>query len=164
MSLSRCFSNAGTNNSIDAYVHGRSRQYVDDGLSKLNMDNIPDIKFITHEVKALVQTTNGENVTDGTILNLVDSGKMGIMLLDINPSEVEYDPYTELKLWKTDSSNILIDKELPDKVKITSLPKRDIYIMVGKKTLRIHNTKIIEIYTDKKRPFKFAIMFEKITY
>ena len=120
-----------------------------------------EIKF--SECEAYMTTLNNETFSLETLLKYVDNGKMSIFTLNINPDSVEYDTYTDLKMWINDSVKIHDNNRLTKKEQIDALPIKGLKINVDNTMFNLETCKIIKNNSSYKSPFNFVILTEKIT-
>lgn len=115
------------------------------------------------ECEALFLTSKKKEYEAKNLQNYVESGKMSIIIVNINPNTLEPDAEGDLKYWIADSKKVLSDKKTTDKVKLEMLPKMSFMIKSEQETYRLNNCKMFEDYADEKFPFYFALIIEKIT-
>jgi hypothetical protein len=123
----------------------------------------PDIYYNDEEIQVKISDSDRKDMDEDRMMSFVDTGKMFILILDMNPDTVSEDAESELRLWMDDSGKVINDSRLPDDVKIKSLPVRDYEILAGGKWIKVMNCKMVQKYTEKNHPLKFAIIVEKAT-
>jgi hypothetical protein len=87
---------------------------------------------------------------------------MFLLLLNINPNDIHNNAEEELRFWADDSNKILLDKTLDDRTKLKVLPIKTFGIELKGVDYKLVNCKLIENRSDKKFPFYYIIMVEKI--
>ena len=120
-----------------------------------------DIKF--GECEAYMTILNNETFSLETLLKYVENGKMSIFIVNINPDSVEYDIYTDIKLWINDSVKIHNDNRLSKKEQIDALPIRGLKVKIDDTMFNLETCKIIQSNCSAKSPFNFVILTEKTT-
>lgn len=121
----------------------------------------PDIIFQDEESEVVVKGANRADMEEETLLSMVNSGKMFILILDINPDTVSLNAKSELRFWMSDSNKVVNDRTLPDDVKIKSLIGRDYGIKFGEHSVKLCNCKMVQDFSAGNHPFNFAIIIEK---
>lgn len=114
-------------------------------------------------IKRLMPNKTYIDATLNDFIELNESGKMGIMNININPNSIEYQAESEIRLWIGDSNRINADRSLDNRTKFGSLPKIDIKVSVNEDTyFLLKNCKIIENNSNKSFPFDLVIAIEEI--
>ena len=76
---------------------------------------------------------------------------------------MEGDAESEIRFWVDDSKKVHSDNALDDKMKLKILPRRSLIIeLPSNKEALLSGCKVIQDFSDKKFPFNFAIIVEKI--
>ena len=96
--------------------------------------------------------------------NLANNNKMNILQLNINPTNIDYDLYSELKMWIGDSNNIQNNNNLTNKEKIVNLPGKNLKIIINNDWFNLENCKIIKNKVDKNFPFRIFILIENLFF
>lgn len=150
---------------VDNMAHGISnvRPSYGEYNSRTERD-YPDIVYKFYEAEAFVQDTKKNDIEQDFFDKHASAGDMFILLLNINPNSLEGDAESEIRFWLDDSLRIHRDYTLDDETKLKALPKRGLKIKVGEKTGILEECKILQDYSDKKYPFKFAIIVKKIIF
>lgn len=134
-----------------------------------DMDDDYQVKDIPHVIKqceceCFVTDSEDKDVTYYLIGKVIDSGRMAILKININPDNIEPDCETELKFWMDDSNNLLKDKSLDKTTKLKHLPTRTFKLELGGNDCILHNCKMFRHYDNvENAPFYFAVLVEKIT-
>jgi hypothetical protein len=123
--------------------------------------NHPDIVFQDEEAEVVVKGGNRADMDNETLLSNAKTGKMFILILDINPDTLSLNAKSELRFWMSDSDKVINDNFLPDEVKLKSLLGRDYGIVVGEQVVKILNCKMVQNFSKGNHPFNFAIIVEK---
>ena len=124
-------------------------------------DNINDfIKY--EECEVYINDANDNDVSEEMFYNLATNNKMNILQLNINPTNIDYDLYSELKMWIGDSNNIQNNNNLTNKEKIVNLPGKNLKIIINNDWFNLENCKIIKNKVDKNFPFRIFILIEKL--
>ena len=136
---------------------------------KINMDDDYHVKDIPHIIKqceceCFITDSEDGDVSYNFIDSVIDSGRMSILKININPDTIEPDCETELKFWLDDSKKLLKDRSLDKATKMKYLPMRTFKLELGGNDCILHNCKMFRHYNDvKNAPFYFAVLVEKIT-
>jgi hypothetical protein len=133
-----------------------------------NRDIVRDVNdFITYseEIETFITLQNNNNPTDEDFKNIIESGKMSILTLNINPSYLDYDLGCEIKSWIGESDRINGDRLLDNKTKLAYLPSRNIKVdLSNNEQVILNNCKVLKNESDKNFPFKVIIIVENIKY
>ena len=136
---------------------------------RINMDDDYHVKDIPHIIKqceceCFITDSEDGDVSYNFIDSVIDSGRMSILKININPDTIEPDCETELKFWLDDSKKLLKDRSLDKATKMKYLPMRTFKLELGGNDCILHNCKMFRHYNDvKNAPFYFAVLVEKIT-
>jgi hypothetical protein len=116
------------------------------------------------EVQALLLDSNKNNFDEDYLYDMADSESMFVLIVNVNPEELDDGAESELKYWLDDSMRVWEDDELDKKTKLKVSPPRDLKIELsdGNK-YTLENCKIFEDYSDDRYPLYFAMVVEKIT-
>ena len=116
------------------------------------------------EVQALLLDSNKNNFDEDYLYDMADSENMFVLIVNVNPEELDDGAESELKYWLDDSMRVWEDDELDKKTKLKVSPPRDLKIELsdGNK-YTLENCKIFEDYSDDRYPLYFAMVVEKIT-
>lgn len=151
--------------SIDWYIsnnkYTRFGHTLNINFEKVN--DFPDFKYKLIECIVKTYDANLHEASEEYFHKMEDVGKMFITVFDFNPNDIDYDAESEIRFWRDDSSGILRDKMLPDDVKLKNLPIRDLYLDIEGHVKHLQRCKIVEIFPSKKRPYKIAVISDKIT-
>lgn len=137
--------------------------------NRRNMDDDYHVKDIPHIIKqceceCFVTDSEDNDVSYDFIGSVIESGRMSILKININPDTIEPDCESELKFWLDDSNKLLKDMSLDKTTKIKYLPVRTFKLELGGNNCMLHNCKMFRYYDNvKNAPFYFAILVEKIT-
>lgn len=113
--------------------------------------------------EALFLNSKKKDYDSQKLEEFVKSGKMSIILVNINPNTLDEDAESDLRYWMADSQKILDDEELNDRAKIGALPKMSFGIKINDNDeYWLNNCKMFENYSGGKYPFYFALIIEKI--
>lgn len=153
-----------TDRQVDAFMHGRGgyhNPYVSeiDNRDYSELDNDVDV-----EVEAFLQDSNKNEFNEQTFFDRFDDGRMFVLIVNINPMDIDGNVESEIKYWLDDSYRVWSDDSLDQRTKLLTSPYRDLKIVLsdGNK-YRLSNCKVFEDYSDDKFPFYFAMIVEKIT-
>lgn len=148
----------------DFTTHGfnmRNRTYYGVEYSDDDKSNIQDyIEY--HEIEALVKLHTGNDINIEYFNKLVDSEKMSILSININPTDMDYDVESELNMWIGDSDKIN-KSALDNQTKMLSLEGKNIKIKIDESIFLMENCKILKNDGDRNNPFSIIIIIEKIT-
>ena len=153
-----------------AEMHNDSiNEYTLSLYDRINMDDDYHVKDIPHIIKqceceCFITDSEDGDVSYNFIDSVIDSGRMSILKININPDTIEPDCETELKFWLDDSKKLLKDRSLDKATKMKYLPMRTFKLELGGNDCILHNCKMFRHYNDvKNAPFYFAVLVEKIT-
>lgn len=129
----------------------------------INENNTLNEKYIQIPCEAYLSTYNNDKITINTLEKMVHDGKMVLLKININPNELDYDVYSDLKQWISESNNIKNNNNFNEKEKISILPTRKINIEIDEFGFTFNNVKIIKDESNAKFPFNIVVLIEKIT-
>lgn len=129
----------------------------------INENNTLNEKYIQIPCEAYLSTYNSDKITINTLEKMVHDGKMVLLKININPNELDYDVYSDLKQWISESNNIKNNNNFNEKEKISILPTRKINIEIDEFGFTFNNVKIIKDESNAKFPFNIVVLIEKIT-
>lgn len=148
----------------DFTVHGfnmRNRTYY--GVEYRNEDNSNVQDYMEfHEIEALVKLHTGGDIDITHFENLVESEKMSILSININPTDMDYDVESEINMWMGDSDKIN-KSNLDNQTKMLSLEGKNIKIKVNETIFKMENCKILRNDSDRNNPFSFIVIIEKVS-
>ena len=124
----------------------------------------PDIYYNDEEVECIVLNARREEVNSDFFKKHVDTGKMFILNINLNPDTMSGDAKSETRYWAEDSRRVLNDHTLSEEMQLRTLQPRYFFIEDGENEILLNNCKIIQIYSNKKNPFNYAIIVEKASY
>ena len=156
-----------TTNQIDRFV-GEMMAGVQHnrGMSEYKeraVDGTPDILYNDYEAEVFLSDAKKKDVDENFFVNKNSAGKMFLLRLNINPNSMEGDAESEIRFWVDDSKKVHSDNALDDKMKLKILPRRSLIIeLPSNKEALLSGCKVIQDFSDKKFPFNFAIIVEKI--
>lgn len=157
----------GSNDEEEMYEKGN-----DTVISNMYSRRSYDDNYVAHDVRqnikvseceCFITDSDGNDISSEWIDNIVESGKMSIMRININPNTIDSDCESELKFWLDDSNKLLNDKEIDNRTKIKHLPKRDMYLVMDNMKYMIHGCKMFGMYKVENAPFYFATLIERIS-
>ena len=153
-----------------AEMHNDSiNEYTLSLYDRINMDDDYHVKDIPHIIKqceceCFITDSEDGDVSYNFIDSVIDSGRMSILKININPDTIDPDCETELKFWLDDSKKLLKDRSLDKATKMKYLPMRTFKLELGGNDCILHNCKMFRYYDNvKNAPFYFAVLVEKIT-
>ena len=123
--------------------------------------DVEDI-YTYSETEAFFQNIKGESVEIPFFEEYVENGKKAIIKVNINPNSFDPDCESEFKYWVEDCKRVISDDTIDERTKILTIPKRFFHISVGNKKYLIDGCQIVKDFSDKKYPFNYAILVEKI--
>ena len=125
-----------------------------------------EVEFNEIESKCEFLTIKNADFNEDKLKEYIESGKMFLILLNLNPNGADLDALSELRFWLDDSQRVLNDETLDDMAKIKYLPKRELAIKIEEETYtkryNLKNCKMIENRSNEKAPYLFVLMIEKI--
>lgn len=154
-----------TNNQMNRFVENMRR-----GISNTPQNivysstvhrDFPEIQYNFFETDVFLQNSKRENIEEDFFNEYIENGKMFILILNINPN-MEPDAESELRFWLDDSKRIHNDPMIDTQTRLKALPIRGLKLKVGEKEHVLEGCKILQDYSNKKYPYKFAIIVEKI--
>lgn len=121
------------------------------------------LKYVLSESETLFLDKKRNDLDGKYIADLASSGKMGIIIMSINPESLSNDAEGEIRFWMGDSNKVLRDGSMNDRAKLRILPKMNfIYESDGGERYILCGCKMFEDYSNDKQPYYFAIIIEKI--
>lgn len=155
-----------TDRQINEFMHrDRSNKFAYDLPDDID-EQYYDVDDSDKEVKvqALLLDSNKNNFDEDYLYDMADSESMFVLIVNVNPEELDDGAESELKYWLDDSMRVWDDDELDKKTKLKVSPPRDLKIELsdGNK-YTLENCKIFEDYSDDRYPLYFAMVVEKIT-
>lgn len=119
-------------------------------------------KYVDYKCECLFLDAKKQEINEEYFEKLLENQKMFLLLLNINPNDIHNNAEEELRFWSDDSNKILLDKTLDDRTKLKVLPIKTFGIELKGVDYKLINCKLIENRSDKKFPFYYIIMVEKI--
>ncbi len=123
--------------------------------------DVEDI-YTYSETEAFFQNIKGESIEIPFFEEYVENGKKAIIKVNINPNSFDPDCESEFKYWVEDCKRVISDDTIDERTKILTIPKRFFHISVVDKKYLIDGCQIVKDFSDKKYPFNYAILVEKI--
>lgn len=153
--------------SMQAFINNRMNNRDNYSAYSKN-EKVYDINdFITYseEIETFITFQNNNNPTDDDFKKFIESGKMSIITLNINPNYLDYDLGCEIKSWVGESDKINDDRMLDNRTKLAYLPSRNIKVDLNSgEQVILNNCKVLKNESDKNFPFKIIIIVENIKY
>ena len=146
---------------IDAYTRGYRRP-VD--LYERENDRVQydDLVFQDVECECQIMDVKKQEISDEWLEEYVYNGKMLLLALNINPSDIDLNVESEIRYWMDDSGRLLNDETIDDTTKLKYLPTRTFKIRTKEREYTIENCKLVENRSDENFPYCFVIIIEKI--
>lgn len=119
-------------------------------------------KYVDYKCECLFLGAKKQEINEEYFEKLLENQEMFLLLLNINPNDIHNNAEEELRFWADDSNKILLDKTLDDRTKLKVLPIKTFGIELKGVDYKLINCKLIENRSDKKFPFYYIIMVEKI--
>jgi hypothetical protein len=131
--------------------------------ASLKNEHINDTtKYVDYKCECLFLNAKKQEINEEYFEKLLENQEMFLLLLNINPNDIHNNAEEELRFWADDSNKILLDKTLDDRTKLKVLPIKTFGIELKGVDYKLVNCKLIENRSDKKFPFYYIIMVEKI--
>ena len=154
-----------TDRQIDEFMHrDRSNKFAYDLRDDNNDYYDGEDTDNEVEVQALLLDSSKKNFDEDFLFDMADRENMFVLIVNVNPEELDDGAESELKYWLDDSMRVWGDDDLDKKTKLEVSPPRNLKIVLSdgnKYTLQ--NCKIFEDYSDDRYPIYFAMIVEKIT-
>lgn len=115
-----------------------------------------------YEAEVFVQDVNKNDIDASFFEPHKERQDMFILMLNINPNTLDNNAESELKFWIDDSERTFRDESLDDDTKLRALPTRSPILEIDGEKYVLSNSKIVQNFSDRKWPFYFAIIVEKI--
>lgn len=155
-----------TNRQVTQYMSewmSRDTQFTTLKREGAMIEGSPDIKYDFYDAEAFITDSKKVDVGADYFNKHLEKGDMFILIININPNSMDEDTESELRFWVGDSKGIHSDKSLDNKTKLLSLPPRNLEIDLGNDNWKtLVNCKILQDFSDKKYPYNFAAIIEKI--
>lgn len=154
---------------IDAYTRGiRPRSeynnpYITETEYNRGYRKYDDLVFQDVECEAQIMDVKKQEISDEWLKEYVYNGKMLLLIVNINPSDIDPNVESELRFWMDDSGRLLNDTTLDDTTKLKYLPTRSFKIVTDEGEYKIENCKLVENRSDDNFPYCFVIIIEKIS-
>lgn len=116
-----------------------------------------------YEAEAMVNLHTGGDIDSYYLDTLVESERMLILSLNVNPNGLDYDIESEFNMWIGESDRINNDTNLSNQTKLSSLEGKNIKIEVEDSLYFLENCKIIQNNSDRNNPLNVIVIIEKIT-
>ena len=155
-----------TDRQIDAFLHrDRSRNNFTYDLNDNGYNEYNEIYTDNEvEVEALLLDGNRVDFKEDFLFDMIDEGRMFILIVNINPEGINEDAESEIKYWLEDSFRVWNDDTIDRSTKLKVTPPRDLKIKLSDgQTYTLGNCKIFEDYSDDRFPLYFAMLVERIT-
>lgn len=120
-------------------------------------------KYASYKSECLFLTARKEEINEKYFEDLIDKEQIFLLLININPNDMHNNAEEEIKFWADDSDRILKDNTLDNKTRIKALPLKTFGIELNGEDYELRNCKLIENRSDKKFPFYYIILVEKIS-
>ena len=120
-------------------------------------------KYNTFKSECLFLTPRKEEINEDFFINLLNKENAFLLLININPNDMHNNAEEEIKFWADDSDRILNDHTLDDRTRIKALPIKILGIELNGEDYNLLNCKIIENRSDRKFPFYYIILVERIS-
>lgn len=150
------------NKFVDNMMNGISNVRSNGYYTANHQKDFPDIKYNFFETDVFVQDSKKNDIDASFFQNYIENEKMFILILNINPN-MEPDAESELRFWMDDSLKVTNDTTLDTQTRLKVLPKRGFKILINNVEYVLEGCKILQNYSNKKYPFYFAVIVEKIT-
>ena len=147
---------------IDAYTKGY-RSPVDLYEREDSRTHYNDLTFDNIECEAQIMDVKKQEISDEWLKEYVYNGKMLLLIVNVNPSDIDPNVESELRFWMDDSGRLLNDTTLDDTTKLKYLPTRSFKIVTDEGEYKIENCKLVENRSDENFPYCFVIIIEKIS-
>ena len=111
------------------------------------------------ECEALILNKNKEDMKEDEFTSLYNTDGLSIIMVNINPNSLTQESESELRYWIEESKRILRDNEIPNDVKIKSLPFCDFKIETeGGAKAKLDGCKFVKNYASPNFKYFFAIL------
>ena len=109
------------------------------------------------ECEALILNKNKEDMKEDEFTSLYNTDGLSIIMVNINPNSLTQESESELRYWIEESKRILRDNEIPNDVKIKSLPFCDFKIETeGGAKAKLDGCKFVKNYASPNFKYFFA--------
>ena len=146
---------------IDAYTRGY-RSPVSLYETETQRTHYDDLTFEDVECEAQIMDVKKQEINDEWLKEHAYNGKMFLLIVNVNPSDIDPNVESELRYWMDDSGRLLNDTSLDDTTKLKYLPTRSLKIHTDEGEYTIDNCKIVENRSNDEFPYCFVIIIEKI--
>ena len=111
------------------------------------------------ECEALVLNGEKKNMKEEELVEMTKEPRIAIIILNINPNSLTQESESELRYWIEESKRVLYDTEMPDDIKIKSLPFIDFNMETeGGTKVKLNECKFVKDYTTKEYKYYFAVL------
>lgn len=137
-----------------------NKGFINGSLTKEHFVNTT--KYNDYKCECLFLDAKKQEINEEYFEKLLENQEMFLLLLNINPNDIHNNAEEELRFWTDDSNKILLDKTLDDRTKLKVLPIKTFGIELKGVDYKLINCKLIENRSDRKFPFYYIIMVDKI--
>lgn len=155
----------GYHGQYDPYGYGFSPMggmTVSDAYGNKSGNLNDDDMFEWRKAEAEVTGYTGKELQAEDLDLQSERGGMFIMMVDVRPLTMDDDTVSEMRFWISDSEGVESDPTLDNEAKIRALPSRDLKVSAGRSGYRFRNCKILQTYGTDEKPFRFAMIAQKI--
>lgn len=140
--------------------------YMDRGYTRQNIkkEQINDkTKYASYKSECLFLSPRKEEINEQFFKDLCDKENAFLLIININPNDMHNNAEEEIKFWADDSDRILNDHTLNERTRIKALPIKTLGIELNGEDYNLINCKLIENRSDRKFPFYYIILVERIS-
>lgn len=120
-------------------------------------------KYVSYKSECLFLSPRKEEINEQFFKDLCDKENAFLLIININPNDMHNNAEEEIKFWADDSDRILNDYTLDDRTRIKALPIKTLGIELNGEDYNLINCKLIENRSDRKFPFYYIILVERIS-
>lgn len=146
---------------VENMAHGISNIDTGRWYSNLNNREYADLVFIEEECNVLLYDSKMREIDEDFLIKQGEKRGMFLLIVNINPDTLPPNAESEIRFWMRDSNKVINDPYLPEETKLKTLLGRDYKIKFNNRELTIYNCKMVQNFSNKRNPFKFAIIVEK---
>ena len=137
----------------------QNRPYRNEKIIATSEAFLNEYDYDYQECEALVLNGEKKNMKEEELVEMTKEPRIAIIILNINPNSLTQESESELRYWIEESKRVLYDTEMPDDIKIKSLPFIDFNMETeGGTKVKLNECKFVKDYTTKEYKYYFAVL------
>ena len=137
----------------------QNRPYRNEKIIATSEAFLNEYDYDYQECEALVLNGEKKDMKEEELVEMTKEPQIAIIILNINPNSLTQESESELRYWIEESKRVLYDTEMPDDIKIKSLPFIDFNMETeGGTKVKLNECKFVKDYTTKEYKYYFAVL------